>query len=104
MVFSLYQRLDKKDYKKRSRRAFRSAEVTIPNPDMYISSEPSSALSHTPSTPPPPPPMVGFPSPTSPMMAPVRLQMHGRNGVHGDSSDEGGDDDDDDDDDEFEDS
>jgi len=30
--------------------------------------------------------------------------MHGRNGVHGDSSDEGGDDDDDDDDDEFEDS
>jgi hypothetical protein len=35
-------------------------------------------------------------------MAPVRLHMHGRNGVHGDSSDEDGDDDDDDD--EFEDS
>jgi hypothetical protein len=47
--------------------------------------------------------MMGFPSPTSPMMAPVRLQMHGRNGVHVDTSDEDGDEDDDDED-EFEDS
>jgi len=71
------------------------------NPDVYISSQPVSAMSHGPSTP-PPQQMMGFPSPTSPMMAPVRLQMHGRNGVPADSSDEGGDDDDDED--EFEDS
>jgi hypothetical protein len=45
--------------------------------------------------------MVDFPTPTSPMMAPMRLQMHDRNGVHVDSSDEDGDDDDED---EFEDS
>lgn len=46
---------------------------------------------------------MGFPSPTSPMMASVRLQMHGRNGVHVDTSDEDGDEDEDDED-EFEDS
>ena len=74
------------------------------NPDMYISSQPSPTMSHPPSTPPPPQQMMGFPSPTSPMMAPARLQIHGRNGVQVDSSDEGGDDDDDDDEDEFEDS
>jgi hypothetical protein len=45
--------------------------------------------------------MVDFPTPTSPMMAPMRLQMHDCNGVHVHSSDEDGDDDDED---EFEDS
>jgi hypothetical protein len=45
--------------------------------------------------------MVDFPTPTSPVMAPMRLQIHDRNGVRVDSSDEDGDDDDED---EFEDS
>jgi hypothetical protein len=66
----VYQRLD---------------EATIPNPDMYSSSQPSSAVSHPPSTPPLPPLTPGCPSPMSPITAPVRLQMRGRNGVHGDS-------------------
>src|SRR5260370_22352812 len=88
--------MDKKEYKKRTRRAFRS-EMPLPNPDMYITSQPlpPSALSHPPSTP-PPPSMVDFPTPTSPMMAPMHLQMHGLNGLRMDSSDEDGDDDADD--------
>jgi hypothetical protein len=103
-----YQRLEKKDYtKKRSRRSYRP-EVTLPNTEMYITSQPSSGLSSPPSstTPPPPVPVLGFPSPPSPIPPPVRLQMHGGNGsrVATDSSDEDGDDDEDDEDDEFEDS
>jgi hypothetical protein len=80
----LYRRLDKKEYK-RTRRGFRS-EVPLPNPDI-CGLEPMSAVSHRPSMP-PPPQMVDFSTPTSPMMAAMRLQMHDRNGVHVDSSDE----------------
>jgi len=101
-----YQRLEKKDYtKKRSRRAYRP-EVTLPNPEMYITSQPSSGLSSPPSTTPPPSaPVLGFPSPPSPIPPSVLLQMHGGNGSRVEnSSDEDGDDDDDDEDDEFEDS
>ena len=38
--------------------------------------------------------MVDFPTPRSPIMAPMRLQMHDRNGVHVNWSDEDGDDED----------
>jgi hypothetical protein len=46
-----------------------------------------SEVSHRPSMP-PPPRMVDFSTPTSPMMAPMRLEMHDRNGIRVDSSDE----------------
>lgn len=95
--------MEKKDYKKRSRRPFRP-EVTLPNPDMYISSQPPSSLSPPPSTPPPPPPpapsVLGFPAPASPTMAlpPARFAR-----ADDSTSDESGGDDSDDED-EFEDS
>jgi len=44
----------------------------------------------------PPPPVVDYPTPTSPIMAPMRLQMHDRNGVYVDWSDVDGDDEDED--------
>jgi len=94
------ERLEKKDYtKKRSRRSYRP-EVTLPNPEMYITSQPSSGLSSPPSTTPPPPaPVLSFPSPPSPIPPPMRFKMHGGNGSRvEDSSDE------DKEDDEFEDS
>ncbi|KAH9986688.1 hypothetical protein BJV74DRAFT_533299 [Russula compacta] len=95
------ERLERKEYKKRSRRSFRP-EMTIPDPTLYMSSQPASAPPHPPPTP-PPGPVLGFPTPPSPPMVPssVRLQMHDSNGARVDSSDDDGDDDDDD---EFEDS
>src|SRR5712672_264712 len=95
-VVFIYQRLEKKNYKKRSRRTFRP-DMTIPNPELYISSQPPSALSTTTSSSDAlPPPVLGFPMP----MSPIIPQMHGSNGVSVDSSDEDGNDDED----EFEDS
>jgi len=75
--------------------------MTIPNSELYISSQPLSALSTSSSSshappPQPPPPVLGFPAPVS-LIIP---QMHGSNGVGVDSSDEDGNDDED----EFEDS
>jgi hypothetical protein len=93
------QRIERKDYKKRSRRAHRP-EVTLPSPNLYISTETPESLSPPPSTPPPPPPVLGFPSPTSPTLAPPPACF-----VRADdsTSDESGADDSDDED-EFEDS
>jgi hypothetical protein len=93
--------MEKKDYKKRSRRPFRP-EVTLPDPDMYISSQPPSSLSPPPSTPPPPPspPVLGFPTPMSPTMAPPPVPFARADDSTSDES--GGDDSDDED--EFEDS
>jgi hypothetical protein len=94
----LYQRLTKKEFNKRSRRTFRP-EMPMPNPDLYITSQPCSGLSHTP-LPLLPPPVLGFPTPTSPVAPSAGLEMLGSHGVNVDSSDDDGDDDED----EFEDS